>query len=625
MCGITGQFNLDKSKPVQASHLKNSLNQLKKRGPDSQDTWIAPGMGLGHARLSIIDLNMTANQPMHDPTGRYTIVFNGEIFNYKELRQQLPGPFHTRSDTEVLLQAYLQWKERCLEKLNGFFAFVIYDRERHQLFAARDRYGMKPFLFAFQESSFFFASELKALLQYPVRRNLSHEAMNAFFHLSYIPGKQAILEDVQRLLPGHYLEVKNQKLSIHQYYHLENLESKAPPSFEEAKEKLRSLVDSAADYWIESDAPLGAFLSGGIDSSIVVAITSQKIQNLKTYSVTFPDSQFHNEGPFARAVADRYQTNHTEIPLTTENIYSSIDDVLDSLDEPFADSSAIPSYALCRQVGKHVKVALSGDGADEVFGGYEKYRAELIARKWQYLALPARMIYPLTKNLPESRDQALTNQFRKLNRFLKGIHLSEQERYLQWCYFTQPERVEALLTHQHQTSQWKSQLPFYNKISYSGLNRIFYRDSKMVLPNDMLTKVDMMSMANSLEVRPLLLDHRIVDFAFSLPDSYKVNSKRKKHLLLETFKHLLPEQVYNRPKHGFTIELMPFFRKQFWEKLNDVYLNDQLIREQGLFRLQQISKLKAQIKDEKASDIQPLVWSLITFQNFWLKYNPKVP
>lgn len=625
MCGITGQFNLQRNTQVNESYLRNSLSQLRKRGPDSQEALFLPGIGLGHARLSIIDLNSCANQPMRDSTGRYTIIFNGEIFNFKDLRKELAGPFETQSDTEVLLKAYIRWKEKCLEKLNGFFAFVIYDQETHSLFAARDRIGIKPFHFAVQDQSFYFASELKALLQYPIQRDISMDAMNAFFHLSYIPGKQSILDKAQRLLPGHYLEIKNKKLSINQYYHLENLESHSPVSFEDAKERLKHLVDSAVDYWIESDAPLGAFLSGGIDSSIVVAVTSKKIKRLKTYSVTFPDSSFHNEGPFAKAVAERYQTDHTEIPLTTENIYSSIDDVLEYLDEPFADSSAIPSYALSRQVGKHVKVALSGDGADEVFGGYEKYRAELIAQRWQSLALPARAIYPLTKHLPESRDQALTNQFRKLNRFLKGIHLKEDARYLQWCYFTNPEMVEGLLSKNVQSSAWKLQLPYSADASYSGLNRTFYRDTKMVLPNDMLTKVDLMSMASSLEVRPLLLDHRIVDFAFSLPASYKVNNTSKKHLLLETFKPLLPEQVYNRPKHGFTVELMPFFRQQFWEKINDVYLEDRLIREQGLFNINEISRLKAQIKEGKTADIQALVWSLITFQNFWLKYRPNLP
>lgn len=617
MCGITGHYHFNSDAKIDESQLKNSLQTLRKRGPDSQNVQILPGIGLGHTRLSIIDLNASANQPMKDPTGRYTLVFNGEIFNYKELRQELG--VETRSDTEVLLSAYSRWKEKCLEKLNGFFSFVIYDHSEHSLFAARDRFGIKPFLYSLNNRSLYFASELKALMEYPIPRNLSDSANNAFFQLSYIPGAQGIFQDVKRLLPGYYLKVKNGELNLHSY-HLIAPSRPSSIKFNEAKEHLKVLVEESVDIWTESDAPLGAFLSGGIDSSIVVAITSQKIPHLKTFSVAFPDSDFHNESPFALSVARKFQTEHTEIPVTTENLYACVDQVLEYLDEPFADSSAIPTFALSQQVGKHIRVALSGDGADEVFGGYEKYTAEALVQNWQSFLKPTRLLLPLIQHLPQSRDSKWTNKIRKANRFLKGLSLDESDRYLQWCSFVAPKTVQALISESHYNQNWKNDLPFPEQDSFRGLNRTLYRDSRMVLPNDMLTKVDLMSMANSLEVRPLLLDHRIVDFVFSLPDSFKVHGHQKKKLLLEAFKSLLPHEVYSRPKHGFTVELMPFFRNHFWQKLNDVYLNDTFVRDQGIFNPGAIQKVKQQIKDEKATDIQALVWALITFQNFWLKF-----
>jgi asparagine synthase (glutamine-hydrolysing) len=616
MCGITGQYQFDRNQRIDEACLNRSLSTLKRRGPDGQKTEILPGVGLGHSRLSIIDLSAAADQPMW-AHNRYCMVFNGEVFNFKSLAQELG--ISSKSDSEVLLESYIRWGENCLNKLNGFFAFAIYDKEKHSLFAARDRFGIKPFLYAQDNHSFYFASELKALLEYPIERDLSSTALNAFFHLSYVPGEQGIFEGIKRLLPGHFLKIHGSRMEIKKYYSI--LDKISDLGFEEAKENLQALVDQAVDNWLFSDAPLGAFLSGGVDSSIVVALAAQKVKHLKTFSVTFPESKFHNEGPFAKAVAEKYATDHTEIPLSTENIYSSVDQVLDYLDEPFADSSAIPTFALSQSVGKEVKVSLSGDGADEVFGGYEKHRAEVLAQNWQGLVWPAKAMLPLIRNLPQSRDGTFRNLVRKSDRMLSGISLSNSERYLQWCSFNSNEAIKSLLI--KNSPAWRDQLaPSFSK---DGINTTLFRDMMMVLPNDMLTKVDMMSMANSLEVRPVFLDHRVVDFAFSLPGHFKVTNRHKKLILVETFKHLLPEQVYNRPKHGFTVELMPFFKNKFWGPINDLYLNDHLIKEQGLFDLKTIQNLKNQIKNGSAKDIQSLVWSLITFQNFWLKFKARGP
>lgn len=611
MCGITGQYQFERNQRIDEACLNRSLTTLKRRGPDGQKTEILPGVGLGHSRLSIIDLTSGADQPMW-AENRYAIVFNGEIFNFKSLAAELK--INSSSDTEVLLASYIRWGEKCLEKLNGFFAFAIYDRETHSLFAARDRFGIKPFIYSVNRDSFFFASELKALLEFPIERNISQTAMHAFFHLSYVPAEQGIFESVKRLLPGHSLKIENGKINIQQYYKISPLTGNL--DFVEAKEKLKLLMSDATDDWLTSDAPLGAFLSGGVDSSIVVALAAQKVKKLKTFSVTFPDSAFHNEGPFAKTVAERYSTDHSEIPITTENLYACVEQVLDYLDEPFADSSAIPTFALSQAVSKRVKVSLSGDGADEIFGGYEKHRAEVLARNWQGLLRPTKALLPLLQIFPQSRDNKFGNFVRRADRMISGFSLPESERYLRWCSFNSEENIRALF--EKNDVEWSKNLA--PQFSGDGINTVLFRDTQMVLPNDMLTKVDMMSMANSLEVRPVFLDHRIVDFAFSLPGSFKVTNRKKKLLLVETFKDLLPEQIYSRPKHGFTVELMPFFKNKFWGAINDIYLNDKLIREQGLFRPETIEKLKKQIAGGENQDIQSLVWSLVTFQSFWLKF-----
>jgi len=619
MCGITGYLQFNRSHGTLESELKAAVSTLNLRGPDNQTAITFQSVGLGHARLSIIDLASVANQPMKDHSGRYSIVFNGEIFNHQQLRQELGIQVKTSSDTEVLLEAYVRLKEKCLEKLDGFFAFAIYDHLEHSYFLARDRYGMKPLVYSHTQDGFYFASELKALAKFPIEKNINQESMQAFFQLSYIPAPNSIFKEISKLMPGHYLKVTDGKVTQHSYYSLK-VKSPLRDDYEAAKKDLFSLVKNAVHGWMISDAPLGAFLSGGVDSSIVVALASQEVSNLSTFSVSFPDSPFHDESQFAQIVAKKYKTNHHVIPITQKDLFSSVDKVLDYLDEPFADSSAIPSYALCEAVSKHVKVALSGDGADEVFGGYEKYKGEFLARKFQWLSPLGISILPISSLLPSSRDSKFLNQVRKGNKFFKGISLSKEERYWEWCGFNSSKDLKNILKNPALSHQWKKGI-FPNETRYiEGLNQNFFKDTLLVLPGDMLTKVDMMSMANSLEVRPVLLDHKVVDFAFSLPSHFKVTQKNKKKILIDTFKHLLPEEVYNRPKHGFSVELMPFFRNHFWDKINDVYLNDQFIKEQGLFNLHGIQELKKSIRSGKNQDIQALVWSLITFQNFYLKF-----
>ncbi len=619
MCGITGYLQFNKSDESLEQSIHASVKKLNRRGPDHQEINISKGMGLGHARLSIIDLTNAANQPMKDPSGRYSIVFNGEIFNFKDIREELNLNFQTSSDTEVLLAAYIKWKEDCLERLNGFFSFAIYDHDEHSLFLARDRFGMKPLLYAKTGDYFCFASELKSILEYPLERTLDYNSFHSFLQLSYIPSPFSIIDGVHKLKPGHYLKVSKQGIVEKQYYFLNHL----PPlqDFEQAKVELLDAFKKSIQYWITSDAPLGAFLSGGVDSSIVVALASEHVSNLKTFSVSFPDSPFHDESPYSNIVAKRYATNHEVIPVTESNLFESVDNVLEYLDEPFGDSSAIPSFALCREVSKHLKVALSGDGADEVFGGYEKYRGEFLARKYGWASPMAKIAHPLTSLLPQSRDSHFLNLVRKGNRLINGIALNEEQRYWKWSCFNSDQSLRKILNNSDSLENWKEGF-FGDAVNQSsGINRMILKDISLVLEGDMLTKVDMMSMANSIEVRPIFLDHHIVDLANRIPGHFKVTQAQRKKILIETFKDYLPKEVYTRPKHGFSVELLPFFRTKYWEKINDVFLSDSLIQRQGLFNLKAIQNLKKSIKEGNAHNDQSLIWSLITFQNFWLKFN----
>lgn len=619
MCGITGYYHFKKEFDSSESALTAATAQLNKRGPDHQATLSAPGIGLGHTRLSIIDLTSHAHQPMSDKSGRYSIIFNGEIFNYKSLGKEIG--VESSSDTEILLYAFIKWKDKCLEKLRGFFAFAIYDREEHSLFIARDRYGIKPLLYSHDHNSFYFSSELKSLLCFPIKRELDPKAFEAFFQLSYIPSPFSIMENVKKLKPGHFIKVKIQDVQFESYV---TLKPGTPyGSYDEAKEDLVEKMNLAVQDWMFTDAPLGAFLSGGLDSSIIVALASQKIKNLKTYSVTFPDSPFHDEGQYSQLIADKFGTSHHVIPLSNQDLYQNVNGILDYMDEPFADSSIIPTFALCKEVSRHVKVALSGDGADEVFGGYEKYRGEFLARKFPWISPLNKLLSPITSNFPESRDSYFFNLIRKGNRFAQGTALSDDERYWQWSSFNSKQLLDKIIQKRLNSNNWQADIfPASTKL-FQGLNQVLVKDMIMVLEGDMLRKVDMASMSNSLEVRPVFLDHLIVEAALRMPENYKVTWNYKKKILIDSYKDLIPSEVYERPKHGFSIELLPFFRNQFWEKINDLYLNESFVKEQGIFDYKEIENLKRHLKNGQGKDIQALIWSLITFQNFWLKYMEK--
>ena len=629
MCGITGILSFTEAGSKHLSKGQAANNKLLRRGPDGGAFFIHDNVGLGHRRLSIIDTSENASQPMRDPSGRYTITFNGEIFNYQELREKyLPdkGDWHSQSDTEVLLHLFIKLREKCLPLLSGFFALAIYDSQGQMLFLARDRFGKKPIHYFKDENYFAFASELKALMAYDIPKKLNYTALAQYLQLNYIPQPASILEGVKKVEAGHYLFISKNIFDVKPYYELDWKHTNRSISYEDACSTLEVLMKDSIRKRLISDVPLGAFLSGGIDSSVVVALASHQTKHLNTFSIGYADNPFFDETYYANLVAKRYQTNHTVFSLSNHHFLEHIDNILAYIDEPFADSSAIPEYILSYYTRKHVTVALSGDGGDEVFAGYNKHAAELRIRKEDFLNSLVKAGQPIWNILPQSRNKRSTNFFRQLSRFAEGARLDVKERYWRWAGFLTEQQALGFLTPAAQTKidsvafgDQKRDLLQRLKDEES-LEDLLATDISLVLLSDMLVKVDLMSMANSLEVRSPFLDHEIVDFAFSLPTCYKIDKSMKKKIVQDAFRKYLPAELYNRPKHGFEIPLLDWFRKELRSMITGDLLNDKFVAQQGIFDTKSVQQLKARLFSNNPGDAHATIWALIVFQSWWKNY-----
>jgi asparagine synthase (glutamine-hydrolysing) len=629
MCGITGIMPFNLVGKFNKIHITNATRALEKRGPDYQDVFIDECVGMGHRRLSIIDTSSIAHQPMWDQSKRYCIVFNGEIFNYQELKNQLLAQgvtFVSQSDTEVLLNLYIRESEKCLSKLNGFFSFCIYDSQERTFFLARDRYGIKPLLYVFDEDKFIFSSEMKSILEYGIQKEIDYTSLFAYLQLNYIPAPDTIFKTVKKLLPGHYLKVSQKKLSSGQYYEIPYQSDKAeafPSTYEEAKTKVKTLLESSVQRRLVSDVPLGAFLSGGIDSSVITALASKHKPDLHTFSIGFRDEKFFDETEYAKLVARHFKTEHTVFSLTNDDLYAHVYQILDYLDEPFADSSAINVYILSKETRKHATVALSGDGADELLAGYNKHAAfhRMKYPGWKEKVVSASL--PLLKLFPQSRNSSLTNSIRQMVRFGEGARLKPSERYWRWAGYASEAEVSSLFNAetrekivQNDYRSRKDTLLQSVPDNYT-LNDILRTDMSVVLPNDMLTKVDLMSMANGLEVRVPFLDYELVNYLFSLPSHFKIDHQLRKKVLQDSFRDILPAELYNRPKKGFEVPLLKWFRKEMKSLITDDLLSQKRIEEQGIFDYPAVHKLKQQLFSSNPGDVHARIWGLIVFQWWW--------
>jgi len=630
MCGIAGIVALSDTGRQQVSKLRQSIRTLETRGPDDEGIYLCDEMGLAQRRLAIIDTSAAANQPMWDKVHRYSIIFNGEIFNYQELRskyftEEERSQLRTSSDTEILLELFIKQGEACLPLLEGFFAFVIYDTQTKELFIARDRFGKKPLNYYIDNDRFVFASETKALYQFGIPKELNYEALQLYLQLAYIPQPVSILKHVKKLEPGSWLKLKGRNIEEKRWYELKpTYDYKNAPSYEEAQKQLVPLLEDAVTKRLISDVPLGAFLSGGIDSSVIVALASRHQRSLNTFSIGFKDEEYFDETHFAELVAEKFKTNHSTFRLGFDDYLSHIYDVLNYFDEPFADSASLPQFILCMEVRKHATVAVSGDGGDEVFAGYNKHYAEWQARKRSLAGSIVKMGYPIWKIMPKSRNNKFSDLFRQLHRYAEGAGLSAKDRYWHWASTFSDDDLNKLIAK-----------PANDKINYSiinsvkekylsnindDFNSVLKTDLDLVLAGDMLVKVDLMSMANSVEVRSPFLDHHVVEFAFSLPSEYKINKAGRKTIVKDAFRDILPAEIYNRGKRGFEIPMLKWFREELHTYIFDDLLNEKFVKEQGLFSTEYISNMKKQLYSNAPGNIVEQLWVLIVFQHWYKKY-----
>lgn len=630
MCGITGIYAFNLVGKLHKVNVTAATMCLQKRGPDFQDIHLEEWVALGHRRLSIIDTRSIANQPMWDESKRYCIIFNGEIFNYKEHRKNLADKgttFFSDSDTEVLLKLYISEGSACLNKLNGFFAFCIYDKQEQTMFLARDRYGIKPLLYQFDEDKFVFGSEMKSILAYGVEKSIDYSSLYLYLQLNYIPGSDSIFTGVKKLSPGHFIKVSRGKIETGKYYSIpydQSAERNTLP-YGDAKEKLKSLLEASVKRRLVSDVPLGAFLSGGIDSSVVCALAVKHKPDLQTFSIGYRDEKFFDETSYANLVAKKLQTKHTVFSLSNTDLFNSLESFLNYIDEPFADSSAIAVNILSKETRKHATVALSGDGADELLAGYNKHEAFYRMMHPGATESFAMMLAPFAKLFPQSRNRGFANKVRQVMRYRDARSLSQQDRYWRLATFADKDQAMNLLHPDLRTNFWLKDYVSRRKDILSTIpdnatiNDVLLTDMRLVLPGDMLTKVDMASMANSLEVRVPFLDFEVVNFLFSLPGDFKINGSMRKRLLQDAFRDILPSKLYKRPKKGFEVPMLKWLRNELKPMIEDL-LSQKAIEDQGIFFYPEVERLKQQLNSSNPGDSHARVWGLVVFQSWYRRY-----
>jgi asparagine synthase (glutamine-hydrolysing) len=555
------------------------------------------------------------------------IVFNGEIYNFKSIKNELEVlgvQFNTQSDTEVIINAYQEWGiNKCLEKLEGMFAFSLWDEKQQKLFVVRDRFGEKPLYYTKNNQGFFFASELKALEGFYEKKNISKTGLNLFFSLTYIPAPYTIYENVFKLEAGHYLEVSTLgEFEAFKYYDLEKItrdnQEVQITHYEEAKKELRKKLFSSVEERMVSDVPLGSFLSGGIDSSIVSAIMSKlSTDPIKTFSIGFKEKEY-DESERADLVAKHIGSEHQLYVVDHQDLLEIVDETLSYFDEPFGDSSAIPSMLVAKKAKEKVTVVLTGDCADELFGGYEKYLGKHYADK--YKANP-KFIQNMFKwgvdKIPHTN--ATNHTLRKIKKVIQSAELQPEERYLQLASLGfSPKDKNQLFTKKMNCKVSGDILSHFSDLEVDDeLLQTFYSDVKLVLEGDMLTKVDRACMINSLEARVPFLDSKLVDFSFRLPHEFKIQGANKKRILKDTFANLLPEETMSFSKKGFGIPIRLWFQNELKEELMHL-LNKDLIEKQNIFNYDYISKLVAEHMSNKENHSSKL-WQLYVFQKWYNK------
>ena len=625
MCGICGIINYSKDYKIEESSLNTMCSKMVHRGPDEGGIFIKndsyPSAGLGHRRLKIIDLSAAARQPMSNEDRTIYIVFNGEIYNFQELRKTLLDKGHkfiSHSDTEVIIHLYEEEGIDCVKKLRGMFAFAIWDDKNKLLLLARDRVGKKPLLYAYKNGVFSFASEFMALIAGGnISKEVNLEAIPEYITFGYIPAPASIYKDIYKLLPGHILILRDRQITTQQYWQLD-YSKKINIAFQDAAEQAGSLLEDAVKIRLYSDVPLGVFLSGGVDSSTVVGLMHKfsSGNRVKTFSIGFDDKDF-DELKYARIIAQHFNTEHHEF-IVKPNALEILPELVERYGEPYADSSSIPTYYVAKMTRQQVTVALNGDGGDELFGGYERYKAAYLARFYNRIPgfLRKGILEPVIDKIP-GRPYA-KDKLNRIKRFLKGAALPLPERYLRWVAFFDNDLQKRLyapefIKRSGNLNPAGNFFSLFNRLANQELIDILMCvDTDTYLPNDLLVKMDIATMANSLEARSPFLDHRLIEFVVSLKGNFKMRWLIKKYLLKNIIKDFIPKEKLRRTKMGFGIPIGRWIRNELRGLLNDTLLSPKSLN-RGYFNREFIQCLVRQHLSGRA-DYTPQLWALLMLE-----------
>jgi asparagine synthase (glutamine-hydrolysing) len=598
MCGIVGKLNFDPEDRIERAGMESMLAPIAHRGPDGRGVYLDRNVGLGHCRLSIIDV-AGGSQPMANEDETVWIVFNGEIYNFPSLRRDLLARghvFRSRTDTEVILHLYEEYGVDCVKHLRGMFAFAIWDAQRRRLFLARDRVGIKPLYYSRTQGALYFASELKAIIADPaVSREICTPAIRQFLSFFYVPGENTLFQSVKKLLPGHYLVAENGNISISRYWDLQFTRERWAVPFDDVAEELRELLGSTVSDHMIADVPVGVLLSGGVDSSAVLSFAVQRTgKKVKTFTVGFDGGNVVDERPYARLTAEQFGTEHHDISITAQDFWNFLPMCVRHMEEPVCEPPAVALYFISKLAHDHVKVLLSGEGGDEAFAGYPNYANLLRLNRLRTI------LGPLSKPLGAAVRVAGTMFGEaRIQRYGQALGCS-----LPAYYFSRTSGPMSFFNRQAPAFfTWKfwedtssaSPEGFIAQLSMpvrgeSLLNQMLYVDSKTWLPDDLLVKADKMTMANSLELRVPLLDHEILEFAASLPADFKVRGRETKRVLKAAFAKVLPTEVLSRRKAGFPVPYESWLRHEFKREIEGILLSDCALS-RGYFEKNEIGRL----------------------------------
>ena len=613
MCGIAGVFNYRSDAPADRFAVRRMAASIAHRGPDADGFHFDGSVALAHRRLAILDLSERGRQPMSTPDGRFTLVFNGEIYNYIELRNALRRDgwtFRTETDTEVLLALLARYGPAALSRLNGMFAFALWDQQRRELFIARDRVGIKPLYYAETAQGFVFASEAKALFEYPgVACEVDVPQIQSFMTFGYVPGTSTLFRGVRKLLPGHSVTITNRGPRFDEYWDVRYAPDTAR-SVPETAAALHDLLLDAMRIHLRSDVPLGVFLSGGLDSSAVVSLLREAgIDRIRTFSVAYESGPQYDESPYAKLVSDHFRTTHHVLYVQPDRFAGFIPEYVWYMDEPVAEGPALSLYFISRELRQHVTVALSGEGADELFGGYQIYRYMLWLDRYRRFppALRDRILHPLLRRVPHD----------KVRKYADLATLPLEQRYL-GVRLRERAPAASLYSDAMQEHAGATSTPltaYYGRCKDADpLSRMLYVDLKAWLVDDLLVKADKMTMANSVELRVPFLDYRVVEFAATIPSKLKLRHGDVKWILKKAMAPQLPDRIVQRPKVGFPTPLAPMFRRDLIGYVKDLLLSP-TFRDRGYFNADAISRLIT----EHASGVHDhhnLLWQLIVLEEW---------